>query len=110
MEEGGAKDSSVNIAEPKASDDKTDIMEIVNKSVQDSTEKENTVGLSTDIKPNDEKIEISAKKNPEDNNTNRDKLCGWLIVTSSRGIRNLKTNRQRWFQFGEENCKLYCYK
>ncbi|WAR24919.1 TBD2B-like protein [Mya arenaria] len=35
-----------------------------------------------------------------------EKLCGWLIYRS----RGLKASKQRWFQLGEENCKLYYYR
>jgi len=38
-----------------------------------------------------------------------EKLCGWLVYRS-RGLSSLKTNKQRWFQFGDENCKLYYYR
>lgn len=35
------------------------------------------------------------------------KLCGWLTMMA-RGI--IKTNRQRWFVYGDRTCKLYYYR
>ena len=51
---------------------------------------------------------VETAKKPEDTNP-EEKLCGWLHHRA-KGIGNLRGNRQRWFVFSEENCKLYMYR
>ena len=47
--------------------------------------------------------------NPEEKPAEEERLCGWLQLRS-RGIGNLKVNRNRWFLYVEDNCKLYIYR
>lgn len=103
MEEGGDEREKTDNNESQQSE-----LDVVN--TQDDKET-NDDASSQDlaVRNNDEEgvkckeNETKEIKNPEE------KLCGWLHQRA-RGIGNLKMTRQRWFQFGNENCKLYIYR
>jgi hypothetical protein len=68
---------------------------------------------SENLKPTNNKYattENTVADENEENNVSKypeEKLCGYLIIMA-RGI--IKTNRQRWFVYGDKTCKLYFYR
>ena len=103
MEEGGGETEIAN--EKEVTVDTTEAVSDVaddtksDEVIQNETKPEAT----SDEKQNEEKVVKTVKKNPEE------RLCGWLYQRN-RGIRNMKTYKHRYYQFGDENCKLYCYR
>lgn len=71
-----------------------DISEMSGNSVRE-------ISNSSDVDNSEISDENISNKHPEG------KLTGWLTMMA-RGI--IKTNRQRWFVYGDRTCKLYYYR
>lgn len=103
MEEGGGELESVQENSAKEENNENGSANAAEKMSVEIDHNSSVPCPIEDNKDDDRKCDKTEKKNPEE------RLCGWLYQRS-RGIRNLKAFKQRWYQFGDENCKLYCYR
>ncbi|XP_060589227.1 TBC1 domain family member 2B-like [Ruditapes philippinarum] len=103
MEEGGDNLEITDRIEQLELKDDVDITQQEENTVEIDSKTSDSTSCSNDNEENTKDNETKESKNPEE------RLCGWLHQRA-RGIGNLKTTRLRWFQFGDENCKLYIYR